>query len=46
MARVRALLGTPGASCRTAEMIWRLAQGETDLDDLALPLAEIEAVGR
>ncbi len=43
MARVRALLGTPGASWRTAEMIWRLAQGETDLQDLALSPAEIEA---
>ncbi len=45
MARVRSRLGTPGASHRTAEMIWRLAQGETDLEDLALPLAEIEAAG-
>ena len=43
-ARVRALLGTPGASGRTAEMLWRLAHGDTDLDDLALPLPEEEAI--
>ncbi len=44
LARVRDLLGTPGASCRSAEMLWRLAQGDTDLSDLALPLPEPEAV--
>ncbi len=42
-ARVRELLGGPGASARTAEMLWRLAHGDTQLDDLALPLPEPEA---
>ncbi len=43
LAEVRRRLGSPGASQRTAEMIWRLAHGEADLEDLALPLEPAEA---
>jgi len=43
LAEVRARLGTPGASRRTAEMIWRLAHGETDFEDLALSPDATEA---